>query len=178
LINRRKLFSDLVLPNMDSAYRLARGLTGNTSDAEDVIQDACLRAFQSLEYYSGGNARAWLMTITRNVAFTFLARRRSLGLVLSGDQPEAERVMDLEPDPRATPEATVIAKAEAAALEAAIAQLPAVYREALVLREFNELSYKEIAELTGVPLGTVMSRLARARTELLKLLWPNAGIEP
>ena len=178
MINRRKLFSDLVLPNMDSAYRLARGLTGNRADADDVVQDACLRAFQALDSYSGGNARAWLMTITRNVAFTFLARRRSQGLVLAADQPDAERRMDLEPDPQATPEASVIAKADAAAMEAAIAQLPEVFREVLVLREFNGLSYREIADATGVPLGTVMSRLARARAELLKTLWPAKGTEP
>jgi RNA polymerase sigma factor (sigma-70 family) len=160
---RHEQFAAIVLSHLDSAYRLARGLTGNTCDAQDVVQDACLRAFQGLDSYAGGNPQAWILTITRNAALSFLARKNSRGLVMSGDAAEAERVAD----PAATPEANVIAQAEAATLEAALAALPQTFRDILILREYEDLSYRAIADVTGVPIGTVMSRLSRARNLLL-----------
>jgi RNA polymerase sigma factor (sigma-70 family) len=162
-------FREVVLPHLADALGLARWLTGNAHDAEDVVQDACLKALAGLDGYAGGSARAWLLTIVRNTCFTWLARNRPRDLVLVGDtadleEPAAPRFGDGGPE---DPEAALIAKADAAALEAAIAALPHPFREALVLRDVNGLSYREIAAVLSVPIGTVMSRLARARSLLI-----------
>lgn len=155
----------MILPHLDDAYALARWLSGNSSDAEDIVQEACLRALRGLDRYQGGSARAWMLAITRNTAFTWLARNRPKALVATGD------IEALAPaDDAPTPEEDLIAKAGAAALEKAIGALPPPYRETLLLRDMNGLSYREIAEITGVPLGTVMSRLARARGHLIAVL--------
>jgi RNA polymerase sigma-70 factor (ECF subfamily) len=165
--NDRRVFEEVVLPHLDDACRFARWLTGNASDAEDVVQEACLRALTGASTYAGGSKRAWLIAIVRNTAFTWLARNRPKSLVLTGDMEEAERASTDLP-PVATPEAEVIARADQALLTAGIEALPAPFRETLVLREINDLSYREIAEATGVPVGTVMSRLARARALLIE----------
>jgi RNA polymerase sigma factor (sigma-70 family) len=169
----RQQFATVVLPNLDSAYRLARGLTGNSTDAEDVVQDACLRAFRGIGGYAGGNARAWLLSITRNAAFTFLARKRPADVLLTSNSEEAETAFNDVADDAPTAEADMIARADSAALDAALAGLPAPYREILALREYNDLSYREIAEMTKLPVGTVMSRLARARALMLQALAPE-----
>lgn len=163
----RRVFDEVVLPHLDDAYAFARWLTGNATDAEDVVQEACLRAMNGAHTFAGGSPRAWLISIVRNTAFTWLARNRPKSLVLTDDLESAERASSSAPDP-VTPETEVIARADAALLRAGIAALPAPFREALVLREFNGLSYREIAEATGVPVGTVMSRLARARALLIE----------
>ena len=158
-------FAAVVLPHLDDAYALARWLSGNSADAEDIVQEACLRALRGLDRYSGGSARAWLLAITRNAAFTWLARNRPKALVIT------ETIENLAPaEGAATPEEALIAKADAAAIELAIGALPPPFKETLVLRDINGLSYREIAEITGVPLGTVMSRLARARGLLMAAL--------
>ena len=158
-------FTTVVIPHLDDAYALARWLSGNSADAEDIVQEACLRALRGLDRYAGGNARAWLLAITRNAAFTWLARNRPKALLATED------IEALAPaDGAATPEEALIAKADAAAIERAIAALPPPFKETLVLRDINDLSYREIAEITGVPLGTVMSRLARARGLLMAAL--------
>jgi RNA polymerase sigma factor (sigma-70 family) len=158
-------FAMVVMPHLDDAYALARWLTGNSADAEDIVQDASLRALRGLDRYAGGNARAWFLAITRNTAFTWLARNRPKALVATDD------IDALAPaDGAATPEEALIAKAGAAELEHAIGGLPPPFKETLVLRDINGLSYREIAEITGVPLGTVMSRLARARGLLMAAL--------
>jgi RNA polymerase sigma-70 factor (ECF subfamily) len=162
-------FAEVVLPHLDDAYALARWLTHNGADAEDVVQEACLRALKGLETYAGGNARAWLLAITRNTAFTWLARNRPRALVASEDV-EAEQPTDNS----ATPEEALIAKADAAALETAIFNLQPPFKETFVLRDINGLSYREIAEVTEVPIGTVMSRLARARSLLIAALGRRA----
>ncbi len=158
-------FAEVVLPNLDDAYALARWLCGDAADAEDIVQEACLRALKGIDRYAGGNARAWLLAITRNVALAWLSRSKRKTVDLEEG---------LESDPAladaATPEQALIDKADEAALEAAIATLPPIFRETFVLREINELSYREIAELTGSPIGTVMSRLARARAHLIRIL--------
>jgi RNA polymerase sigma factor (sigma-70 family) len=169
----RNAFSDIVLPHLDSAYRLARGLTGNAADAEDVVQDACLRALKGLDGYAGGDARAWLLTITRNSAFTFMARKRPGSVLLTSNSEEAERAFEETADEARTAEAGLIASADAAAVERALDALPPPFREIVILREYNDLSYREIAEITRVPIGTVMSRLARARAMLLRALTPD-----
>ena len=158
-------FTAVVMPHLDDAYALARWLSGNGADAEDIVQDACLRALRGLDRYRGGNARAWLLAITRNAAFTWLARNRPKTQVV------AEDIEVLAPaDGAPTPEEALIADADAAGIERAIFALPPPFKETLVLRDINGLSYREIAEITGVPLGTVMSRLARARGLLMAAL--------
>jgi len=152
------------MPHLDDAYALARWLSGNSADAEDIVQEASLRALRGLDHYAGGNARAWLLAITRNTTFTWLARNRPKALVISKD------IETLAPADGATPEEALIAKADAAAIELAIGALPTPFKETLVLRDINGLSYREVAEITGVPVGTVMSRLARARGFLMAAL--------
>lgn len=156
-------FAEVVLPHLDDAYALARWLSGSSADAEDIVQEACLRALKGLDRYAGGDARAWLLAITRNSTFTWLARKNPKAMVTTLDD-------DAPADDAATPEEALIAKSDAAALEAAIAALPALFKETFVLREINGLSYRDIAELTGAPVGTVMSRLARARGLLIGAL--------
>jgi RNA polymerase sigma-70 factor (ECF subfamily) len=163
-------FASVVLPHLADAYALARWLTGDRTDAEDVVQDACLRAFRSIGTFGGNNARAWTLTIVRNVAYTWLSKRRTTPVVAVGDLDDVDRTLSLDGSdcggPQ-TPEAALIAKADAAQLQAAIAALPPLFRETLVLRDLHGLDYREIAQVTDVPIGTVMSRLARARRRLI-----------
>jgi len=165
-------FADVVMPHLDDAYRLARWVTGNRADAEDVVQDACLRAFRSIAGFAGGNARAWVLTIVRNTAYGWLRKNRSGAVIAAEDLEAVERTLprDASAAPGDDPEVALIAKADEARLEAAIAGLPTVFRETLVLRDLQGLDYREIASITGVPIGTVMSRLARARGRLVALL--------
>ncbi len=163
-----RLFTEVVLPHLDDALTLARWLTGNATDAQDVVQEACLRAFKAFEGGRIENPRAWLLTITRNAAFTWLARNRPKSLVLTAD-PDMEETAGSAERPE-TPEEAVTAAADADRLEKAMAALPQAYRETIVMREINGLAYREIAEVTGVPIGTVMSRLARARNLLIAAL--------
>jgi RNA polymerase sigma-70 factor, ECF subfamily len=162
-------FREVVLPHLDDALSLARWLTGSFTDAEDVVQDACVRALSALETQAVANSRAWLLAIVRNTTFTWLGKNRPKALVVTDDDrvfEEGRSRMIEEPEP--TPEAALIAKADAALLHGAIAALPTAFRETLVLREITGLSYREIAEVTNSPIGTVMSRLARARDLLLQ----------
>jgi RNA polymerase sigma factor (sigma-70 family) len=161
-------FAAVVLPHLDDAYALARSFTRNRADAEDVVQEACLRAFRGIGGFAGGNARAWLLSIVRNTAFTWLGKNRAAALVVVDDLEGLEHAQAIPHDPDAeTPETALIAKTDRARLEAAIAALPAPFRETLVLRDVQGLDYREIAEVTDVPIGTVMSRLARARRRLI-----------
>jgi RNA polymerase sigma factor (sigma-70 family) len=164
-------FRSVVLPHLAQAYTLARWLTGDRADAEDVVQEACLRAFRGIGGFSGVNARAWLLTIVRHAAYTWLGKNRSGSLLMVDDLEAVERKQAsagaLSEHAPETPEAALIAKADAARLEAAIADLPMPFRETLVLRDVQGLDYREIAEVTSVPIGTVMSRLARARHRLI-----------
>src|SRR3984957_9609514 len=160
-------FANVVLPHIDDAYRLARWLTGNSTDAEDVGQDASLPAFRAIRSFAGGSARAWLLSIVRNAAYSWLRTNRPASVVTVDDLEAVELAQANPSDPDApTPEATLIAKTDAEQLRAAIAALPAPFRETLVLRDIEGLDYREIAEATEVPIGTVMSRLARARRSL------------
>jgi RNA polymerase sigma factor (sigma-70 family) len=161
-------FAAVVLPHLDDAYALARSFTRNRADAEDVVQEACLRAFRGIGGFAGGNARAWVLSIVRNTALTWLGKNRPAALVVVDDLEEVESAQAMPGDPNAkTPETALIAKTDRARLEAAIAALPAPFRETLVLRDVQGLDYREIAEVTDVPIGTVMSRLARARRRLI-----------
>jgi len=168
----RKRFADVVMPHLGDAYSLAHWLTGNAADAEDVVQEACVRAFRAVGAHSG-NARAWTLTIVRNTALSWLAKNRRHTVVTVDDLEAVERAQarpgrnGSETTP-ATPETELIARADAARLEAAIAALPSPFRETLVLRDVQGLDYREIAQVTEVPIGTVMSRLARARQRLIE----------
>jgi RNA polymerase sigma factor (sigma-70 family) len=168
-------FARLVLPHLADAYSLARWITGSRVDAEDVVQEACLRAFRAI-WRADGNPRAWMLAILRNTAFTWMRRNRPAALVAVDDPEELDQALwAAAGTDRATPETALIAKSEAARLEWAIAQLPTVYREALVLRDIQGFTYREIADITAVPIGTVMSRLARGRGRVLALLAPGSA---
>jgi RNA polymerase sigma factor (sigma-70 family) len=161
-------FTAVVLPHLDDAYALARWLTGNRIDAEDVVQNACLFALRGIGNFSNGNARAWVLTIVRHAAYEWLQKNRPAALILAEDIEGVERSQSSELDVE-TPETVLLAKDEATLLEAAIAQLPMPLRETLMLR-CQDLAYREIALVTGVPMGTVMSRLARARDKLIVIM--------
>jgi RNA polymerase sigma factor (sigma-70 family) len=165
-------FANVVIPHLDDAYGLARWVTGNRADAEDVVQEACLRAFRGIGGFAGGNGRAWVLTIVRNAAYDWLRRNRSPAIVHVDDLEAVERMRRAENAAPAgdDPEAALIARADETKLEAAIASLPAVFRDTLVLRDVQGLDYREIAAITGVPIGTVMSRLARARGRVIAML--------
>ncbi|MEO5756906.1 MAG: sigma-70 family RNA polymerase sigma factor [Mesorhizobium sp.] len=166
-------FGEVVLPHLGDALALARWLTGNTADAEDVVQEACVKAHAGISGYAGGNARAWLLTIVRNTSYTWMSRNRPRAMMTVGDLGDLDEMAaahGASPPDDDGPEASLIAKADMAALEAAIAALPDPFRETLVLRDINGLSYREISAMLGVPIGTVMSRLARARGLLMSEL--------
>ena len=163
----RRRFTQMAAPYLDDAFTLARWLTGNPSDAQDVVQEACLRALTALAATPPDNPRAWLLAVTRNAAFTWLAKNRPRALMLVGGAQEMEAVMT---DDAPSPEQALIEQADQASVTQAIGALPLVYRETLVMREINGLSYRDIAEATQAPVGTVMSRLARARALLAQQL--------
>jgi RNA polymerase sigma factor (sigma-70 family) len=167
-------FASVVLPHLGDAYALARWLTGNRADAEDVVQEACLRAFRGIAGFAGVNARAWVLTIVRHAAYTWLGKNRSAALLVVDDLESIAQQQSTGGGPSGegpqTPEAALIAKADAQSLEIAIGELPVPFRETLVLRDVQGLDYREIAEVTKVPIGTVMSRLARARRRLMERL--------
>jgi RNA polymerase sigma factor (sigma-70 family) len=169
-------FNSVVMPHLDAAYNLAQWLTGNRTDAEDVVQEASLRAFHAIRGYAGGSARAWVLCIVRNAAYSWLRKNRPATVVTVEDL-EAVEVAQAKPDdPDAqTPEAALIAKTDAEQLRTAIAALPALFRETIVLRDIEGLDYREIAEATDVPIGTVMSRLARGRRRLIAMIRPGSA---
>ena len=180
--DRVALFEQIALPHLDAAYRLARWLTRDEHDAQDVLQEAYLRAFKYFDAFAGGSARAWLLSIVRNSYYTLNDKRLPSSdspveeldvLIADGSEvpfgaerpsQEAARVIAgrREPEPDATSERA----AERELVDRAIANLPDEFREVLVLREIEEFSYKEIAQVASIPIGTVMSRLSRARSLL------------
>jgi RNA polymerase sigma-70 factor (ECF subfamily) len=160
-VARRQRFEAAALPHLDAAYNLARWLTRDDGHAEDVVQTACLRALRFFDGFAGGNARGWLLTIVRNTFYSWLGEHR---------EQEQAAVFDEEihtgDRAGADPEAELLRHADAELLRQAIAALPVGFREVIVLREIEGLPYKEIAAVAGIPIGTVMSRLARARRHL------------
>ena len=175
---QREQFEQLVLPHMDAAYNLARWLVRNPHDAEDLAQEAMTRAIRFFHGFRGGDARAWLLTIVRNSCFTWLGRNRakdlaefdeeahSPGISAHGKQSSNQSGIQAPADP----EAMAVAESESARVRAALEELPVIFREAVVMRELEGMSYKEIADVTGVSIGTVMSRLARGRDRLRAIL--------
>ena len=164
-------FERIMLVHLDSAHNLARWLVRDASLAEDIVQDAMLRALGYFGSYRGGDPRAWLLRIVRNVAYDVLAarRRNAVTSLDGGPGPDGDDDPALQvPDPADDPETAVAQREKQATLEQALAALPVELRECLVLRELDELSYKDVAHITGVPIGTVMSRLWRARRALMR----------
>ena len=165
-------FETMVLPHLGAAYSLARWLTRNDDDADDVVQEAFLRAFRFFDDLRASDCRPWLLTIVRNTCYTWMRRNRPHELVADGDE-----AVGLVEDGAPSPEAQLVREADAARLSRAIERLRPEYREVLILREYEGLSYKEIAAVTGASLGTVMSRLSRARQRLYESLTRGPGKE-
>ena len=168
-------FSAAVLPHLDAAYNLARWLVRDAHDAQDVVQDALVRALRHFDGFRGGDPRPWLLAIVRNAAFAWLASRRPGEVDVPDDELDAALAVGAPPG---DPESQAIRRAERREIDAAIAALPMAFREAVVLREFEELSYRDIARITDVPIGTVMSRLSRARHLLAIALRPEGARSP
>ena len=158
-------FEYVIMPHLKAAYNLARWLTRNEQDAEDLVQEAYLRAFKFFDSFHGEDGRVWLLKIVRNTFYSRLPRKREQDLT----EPFDESLHDSSSE-GLNPEILVIQNIAQHALKQALVELPAEYREVIILRELEELTYKEIASLTGLPLGTVMSRLARARKKLQQYL--------
>jgi RNA polymerase sigma factor (sigma-70 family) len=175
LTSQEKLrrFEEQISPHLNSAYNLAKWLTRSHEDAEDVVQEAFLRAFSAFESFRGGDGKPWLLTIVRNTSMTWLKRNRNAGATISFEQ-TIEDPIEHSPDP----EETLLISCDREQVRHALEQLPSDFREAVVLREMEGLSYKEISATIGVPLGTVMSRLSRGRDWLRRVLSSPRPIKP
>jgi RNA polymerase sigma factor (sigma-70 family) len=156
-------FEQVILPHLDSAANLARWLLRNRADAEDVVQEAMLRAYRFFQQFRGGDARAWLLQIVRNTCYTWLEKNRPAELMTEFNE-------ELHQQPSPSPEALASLTLDRERLKRALESLPARAREVLVLRELEGCSYKEIAEIVAIPIGTVMSTLARSRERLQRIL--------
>jgi RNA polymerase sigma-70 factor (ECF subfamily) len=165
-------FEQTVLTHLDAAYNLARWLVHSPADADDVVQESCLRALRFFGGFRGGDGRAWLLKIVRNTCYSWLRKNRPAEI-----NDEFDETVHTPAQATDSPEAKLISRAESDRLRKALEALPAAFREVLVLREIEGLSYKEISDVTGVPMGTVMSSLSRARQKLREQLGAPAGKE-
>jgi RNA polymerase sigma-70 factor, ECF subfamily len=163
---RRSRFERVVLPHLDAAYALARWLTRNDADAADVVQEACLRAFRYFDSYREGDARSWLLKIVRRTCYSWLTRNRPSDVVPLDEEVQLDGFASAAPEVTGNTETLLQSRSDLHRLDLLIEALPAPLREAIVLRELHQFGYREIAEVTGVPIGTVMSRLHRARSAL------------
>ncbi|QFY41756.1 sigma-70 family RNA polymerase sigma factor [Candidatus Methylospira mobilis] len=178
--NKTQRFNKLALQHLDAAYNLARWLTRNSPDAEDVVQESLLKAFRHFDGFRGGNGKAWFLTIVRNSSYTWLKSQKGFqqesfdeGCDYDDFNPQFPGAVSWASDP----EQLVLQEANRELIDAAIRALPAEFREVLVLRELEDFSYKEIAAITGRPVGTVMSRLARSRALLRRMLAQHFSVE-
>lgn len=177
--NQRAQFERVVLPHLDAAYNLARWLTRNDHDAEDVTQEACVRAFRFFDSFHGGSARTWLLTIVRHTCYSWLEKHRAEKSIMAFD----EQLHSLGGNDAggvtgcSTPETRLLQNADLRQLGQCLMALPAEFRETVILRELEGLSYKEISAITEVPVGTVMSRLARGRNLLQQQLGSGVKLE-
>jgi RNA polymerase sigma factor (sigma-70 family) len=165
-------FEQVVLPHMNAAYNLARWLTRNDHDAEDVVQDACVRALRFFSGFRGDDARGWLLAIVRNTCYDFLRSRRPQEVTDAFDEEIHSAVERAQ-----TPETLLLSRANQVMVRQALEMLPLAWREVIILRELEGLSYKQIADVAGIKIGTVMSRLARARARMQRLLGSDASKE-
>src|SRR5216683_2585705 len=165
----RSRFESVVLPHLDAAYALARWLTRNDADAADVVQEAVLRAFRYFDTYREGDAKSWLLRIVRRTCYTWLERNRLADVVPLEAEGGLDDGAEGVPQAAGNAEALLQSRSDLRRLDSLVEALPAPLREVIVLRELHELGYREIAEVTGVPIGTVMSRLYRARSLLLRV---------
>lgn len=173
--DRARRFRDAALPHLDDVFTLARYLMHNAADAEDAVQECYLRALRHFDSFRGPAMKPWLLSILRNVCNTEFARRGKQAVVSDFSQ-EEENTTSAAPlwqEPPASPESALLREHDGTTIQRLVAELPFPFREVVVLREINELSYQEIARVTGVPIGTVMSRLARARA-MLRAAWNAA----
>ena len=170
-----ELFEEMMLPHLNAAYNLARWLARNESDAQDVVQESYLRAFRFFDGYQGGDAKSWLLAIVRNTCHTWRQREKHVASVIPFD--EAAHSPSLAAVPSA--EQRLLDEARADALRGCIEALPLEYREVLVMRELEEMSYRQIADVAGLAIGTVMSRLSRARRRLEECIgrWSSGGVK-
>jgi RNA polymerase sigma-70 factor (ECF subfamily) len=176
--DRARRFRDAALPHLDDVYTLARYLMRNAADAEDAVQECYLRALRHFDSYRGPAMKPWLLTILRNVCNAEFARRGKGETPTDfADETASAEALPMWQEPLASPETAMLREHDSEAMRRLIAGLPAPFREAIVLRELNELSYQQIAEVAGVPVGTVMSRLARARS-MLRSAWNVAEGSP
>jgi RNA polymerase sigma factor (sigma-70 family) len=166
-------FEQSILPHLDAAYNLARWLTRNEHDAEDMAQESYLRAFKFFDGFHGTDARAWLLAIVRNTCYTWLHQNRGRETMASFD----EEIHTIENE-ASNPAKLVLKSDDREMLKEALEELPVEFREVVVLRDLEELSYKQVAEIANIPLGTVMSRLARARERLKRILCTRLKEKP
>lgn len=176
----RAEFERVMLPHLGASYNLAMWLMRHPQDAEDAVQNAYLKAYNAFEQFQGDHAAAWVLKIVRNTCLTSLNRNAGHGKVVNLDAAlsgsEAHRIVPFLRDEQALPDADLIAKHERNMVHDAICRLPPDYREIIILREFEDMAYQQIADITEVPIGTVMSRLSRARKALRELLSPGENI--
>jgi RNA polymerase sigma-70 factor (ECF subfamily) len=165
-------FEQVVLPHIDAAYNLARWLVRSPADADDVVQEAYLRALRFFDGFRGGDSRSWILKIVRNTSYSWVRKNRPAELADEFDE-------TIHSDENAThnAEAALVSRAESDRVRNALESLPVAFREVLVLREIEELSYKEISDITGMPMGTVMSSLSRARRRLREQIETSTGKE-
>jgi RNA polymerase sigma-70 factor, ECF subfamily len=173
---RRSRFESVVLPHLDAAYALARWLTRNDADAADVVQEAVLRAFRYFDTYREGDAKSWILRIVRRTCYSWLERNRPADVVPLDDEEVLDDRIAGVPVAAGNTEALLQNRSDLRRLDVLIEALPAPLREVIVLRELQEFGYREIADITGVPIGTVMSRLHRARSAL-RLAWERKDID-
>jgi len=172
--DKARRFRDAALPYLDDVYALARYLMRGSADAEDAVQECYLRALRHFDSYRGPAMKPWLLAILRNVCNAKFAQRdkREIAVDYSEEEPTREQ-LPMWQEPQVSPETALLLEQDGAMIRRLVAQLPQPFREAIVLREVNDLSYQQIADVAGVPVGTVMSRLARARS-ILRTAWNSA----
>ncbi len=163
--SKNSLFEETILPHLDAAYNLARWIMTNDQDAEDMVQEACLRAYKYFLGFQGTNSRSWLLTIVRNTCYTWLRQNRSQELTIEFDEEISHSESEIF-----NPETLLQTSADQLLVRHTLEELPVEFRELIILREVEQLSYKEIAIIVGIPIGTVMSRLARAHERLKQSL--------
>jgi RNA polymerase sigma-70 factor (ECF subfamily) len=174
--DKARRFRDAALPHLDDVYTLARYLLRDSADAEDAAQECYLRALRHFDTYRGPAMKPWLFAILRNICRGEFSRRSSAALEMGSETEENEGATPIWQEAQASPEAETLRQLDAEAIRRLVADLPDAFREAIVLRDINDLSYREIADVIGAPVGTVMSRLARARSMLRKAWIAEEGL--